>query len=1107
MRIAFAGPESRIAALGLLLLLTCGPVLADDVPDGPQALIDAGRYAEAEALARDRLAEVEAGDGARSLEAAKVLDLLVQSLWRQGKFHDPETLELAERAVEIKEDRSEPDDPEIASSLMNLGIVQFYLGHLDQAKEAHSRALDIRERAYGPEHPEVAAALNALAVDLSRQGQLEQSLALYRRALAIREADLGADHPDVAKARLNIAHTMEALGDYHGALEQARLGSEALERALGPDHPVTARSYGSVALELGMLGDLRGAADAARRQVDGLAASVGKEHPDYGWAVMNLGAIMRAAGRYGESLELVERSYPILKAALGDDHPDLAYVEHQMALSLRELGDFDGAVEWHRRAAERRAAALGPEHHLTLDSREWLAESLIADGEVESGTSLLREAIEARRRTLGPEHPTVARALHALGESLADEGDEAGARTALEQALEIRRAALGPDSLYVGDTLLRLGTVLLAQGAYDEAAARLHDALDIRRDALGPDHPRVAEVLRAQARLDRRIGKPDLALDDALRAETIDREQLRLTARALPETLALRFAEVRSSVLGLVLTLGVQSPSPSHAARTWDTVIRSRAVVLDEMAARNRSLVSSDDAETAALAARVVTARTRLANLTVRNLDEDPPRGLRSLLDEAREDRRRLELELAARSTAFAADRARADIGLDDVARALPPDTALLAFVRYDRQAPPPALDDTAAPSAAPPPTPPAQPAYAAFVLSPGDAAPRRFDLGPAAAIDEAVRSWRRLVTAVPTERLREAEAGYRTVAGELRRRVWDPVVPALGDAARVLIVPDGTLLGVSFASLPVAEGGYLLERGPTLHYLSSERDVVPGARAGAPGRGLLAMGGAAFDVVPPAPPSAAATADLFRGPRPGCDAFRGRRFGPLPGTRLEAEDVAELWNDRRTPELGTAVTRTGSEASETAFKLEARGRRVLHLATHGFFLGQDCDNGPASGRGGRSGGLAGRVENPLLGSGLALAGANRRDDDTSAADDGVLTAEEIGALDLGGVEWAVLSACDTGVGEVRAGEGVLGLRRAFEVAGARTLVMSLWPVEDRAARRWMLELYRARLGTGASTADAVRAAGLAVLEGQREAGLGGHPSRWAAFVAAGDWR
>jgi CHAT domain-containing protein len=139
--------------------------------------------------------------------------------------------------------------------------------------------------------------------------------------------------------------------------------------------------------------------------------------------------------------------------------------------------------------------------------------------------------------------------------------------------------------------------------------------------------------------------------------------------------------------------------------------------------------------------------------------------------------------------------------------------------------------------------------------------------------------------------------------------------------------------------------------------------------------------------------------------------------------------------------------------------------------------------------------------------SGLALAGANRREHASPNEDDGVLTAAEVASLNLRGVEWAVLSACDTGLGEIRSGEGVLGLRRAFHIAGARTVIMSLWPVDDQATRVWMRELYEGRLKRDLDTAVAIRDAGLAVLRSRRAAGQSTAPFYWAPFVAAGDWR
>jgi CHAT domain-containing protein len=242
-------------------------------------------------------------------------------------------------------------------------------------------------------------------------------------------------------------------------------------------------------------------------------------------------------------------------------------------------------------------------------------------------------------------------------------------------------------------------------------------------------------------------------------------------------------------------------------------------------------------------------------------------------------------------------------------------------------------------------------------------------------------------------------------------------------------------------------------------------------------------------------------------------------RFAALPASGREVREVAALWGERRdqtgtsalanTDRTGPALLLTGAAASEASFKQAAPGRRILHLATHGFFLGGECasdfDETPTTPSVSPLSAVA--KENPLLLSGLVLAGANLRQSAGPGDEDGILTAEEVAALDLSGTEWAVLSACDTGAGEVRAGEGVFGLRRAFQVAGARTVIMSLWPVDDEAARLWMTALYRQHFGKGKTTADAVHGADLELLRQRRQKGRSTHPFYWAGFVAAGDWR
>jgi CHAT domain-containing protein len=260
----------------------------------------------------------------------------------------------------------------------------------------------------------------------------------------------------------------------------------------------------------------------------------------------------------------------------------------------------------------------------------------------------------------------------------------------------------------------------------------------------------------------------------------------------------------------------------------------------------------------------------------------------------------------------------------------------------------------------------------------------------------------------------------------------------------------------------------------------------------------------------------------LLRGTRSACGSFQTLHFPALPGSQQEAENIAALWKQSAAGE-GTQIMRgagvqqgsgellemTGADASPEAFEQYAPGKRVLHVATHGFFLEGSCQSAvqqrlDPSKRDGSF--LPVSAENPLLLSGLAFAGANRRGSAKADETDGILTAEEIAGINLEGVDWAVLSACDTGVGEIKVGEGVFGLRRAFQVAGAKTVIMSLWPVEDETTRQWMGTLYREHFLNGKDTRESVRAASLQILRQRRTKHQSTHPFYWGAFIAAGDW-
>jgi len=402
-------------------------------------------------------------------------------------------------------------------------------------------------------------------------------------------------------------------------------------------------------------------------------------------------------------------------------------------------------------------------------------------------------------------------------------------------------------------------------------------------------------------------------------------------------------------------------------------------------------------------------------------------------------------------------------------------------------------------------------------VLGPEARTPRVLDLGSASEIDNLVFHWQAEASSAGNE------DDYRRAGDALRQRIWDPVARLFGESSTVFVVPDGSLNLVNLAALPAGHDDYLVEHGPLIHMLSAERALVPRPPA-EPVHGrphLLALGNPDFDAVPGEAGEGTVHADIWadktesNSPN---NILGPLDFPPLPATAGEIETILTLWREVNGDQPGTSISLTGPQATEARFKRLAPGNQILHIATHGFVLGGPSRQSTASLRG--VGGLVPAEssltteeiapdlqEKTFLLSGLALAGANIRHTVEATAEDGVLTSIEVANLDLSSVQWAVLSACDSGVGKTIAGEGVFGFRRSFRIAGARTVIMSLWPVEDAGGQDWMEALYRARLIDGMTTAEAVRHAGRTLLAERRRTGQSTHPFYWGAFVASGAWQ
>jgi CHAT domain-containing protein/tetratricopeptide (TPR) repeat protein len=1090
------------------------PALATALRNLGDVLLQAGFYREAvAALERAQRSRQTAG-AAGSLDAAIDLDYLTLAFLPVGRYD--EALDVSGRALALKQKILAPTDVGIARTLEIRGRVWQRKGDYAHARSDLEPALAIREAA-APRHPDMATTLMLLGIQLSLEGEITKSREFLERGLSLAETTLRPEHPDVASLLRMLAKSVKDLGDLIRARALLERAVSIAETSLGAGHPLLADC----------LNDLAGS--------------------------------LLIQGEYVAARPLYERALTTYEQRLGPDNLAGATVLYNLAILHTSLGDFSRARALHQRAVTSWQRVLGPVHPIVARASSELGQTFAEQGLHREARQLFERALAIRERTLGSDHTSVAETLSSLANSLAQLGQRQRALELSRRAMAIWEKSKAPETAAgFPESLLVHAAVLLANGDLAGALGAYERAQQIRVPLLGESHPSVAQVNASLAAVRAQAGQPQEALMLALDAEQVGRRHLRLMIGSLPERQGLNYAVKRPEGLTLALSL---AGGTERQASVLDALIRGRSLVLDEIASRHRALADEGASSVAPLWTALTSARQRLANLTIQGPGRRPGQ-YAGLLEEAQREKEEAERALAEQSAAFRAQRLRGDIGLDQVRAHLPASSALVSFVRYDRRifiqsARPTTTDKSTGLSR----SPRIVPSYLAFVLRSDGSVPVVVPLAPAATIDALVASWRQEMIADITRPAGapRSDPSFHSLGVSLRRKIWDPVAADLGDAQRIFIVPDGTLNLVPLAALPIERGRYLLESGRVIHYLSAERDLVTDESSlVATGSGLLAVGGPAFDdassfrtalesktTIGTSFRQADATsrtvssqarrtesllsqATPFRGTPSNCVSFRTMRFQALPASRTEADSVTRLWQQFGVEvalNSQAAQALTGTNATELALKRSGPGRRVLHIATHGFFLGDQC--APAVGGTRAVGGLVssgskttpgptgaratpGRVslpENPLLLSGLALAGANRRAAAGPDEDDGILTAEEVASLNLKSVEWAVLSACDTGLGTVAAGEGVLGLRRAFQIAGARTVIMSLWSVDDRAARQWMDGLYRARLVQGLDSANAMREASVNFIRDRRAKGQSTHPFYWASFVAAGDWR
>ncbi len=977
---------------------------------------------------------------ASSLVRTTPTRLVATTIWHgaseaQGKYSESQPLH--EKAMEIRRRLLGEDHPDTAKSYENLGMNLYAQGKYAEAEVLLRKAMSILRRQLGEDHCDTANCYNDLAMILDDQSRNAEAESLLRIALAILRQRLGDNHPDTAACYNNLAYNLERQGRDAEAEPLHRKSLAIRRHALGEDHPETANGYDNLAMNLRSQGKYTEAEPLVRMALAIFRRTVGENHPDTAICYNNLANTLDSQGRHADAWPLHQKVLVIESGILGEDCHEIAISYSGSAFNLVEQGKYPEAEPFFRRSLAILRRVLGEEHPDTAVGYLDLAYFLDLQGRYGEAEPLLHQALATQRRLLGEDHPNTALTYSDLTSNLIGQGkygEVASTAMAAVKSFENARLRISFSGLdravfavqqsplpVLAALEARLGLnqdawdhweASLARGLFDDVAARRNRPLKV------DERRRQDELIAQISRIDNQIATLAMAkeMPQERRQHVNDLKNLRLDLQGRLVQLEAELTQKYKPASGQVFNLEkVQAQLPIDGALVgWlDSKTQPKAADPkgDHWACVVRHTGTPIWLRIAGTGPDKIWTRTDddRANQVRRLLSGVAKSGWNKQLAELVEQR------LAPLEPAFQA-------------------RGPLPAVKHLIVLPSPAMAGI--------------PVEAILEARPAGSPRYLVSYSPSGTMYTWLQEHR-------------PENPDKSVLPRALLALGDPVPsqPEVPNSPAPVPPNHGLLLRVVQPGSNAATSG--MQPGDVLltyagNKLSSRDDLLKQVQAMAPKAASVAItvwrDGKTLDLeTRPGP------LDVQLETKPAAEAIlaqregdtllrrtRGARFDTLPGSRREVRSIASLF--KRSDVL------IGSDASEQRLDdLRSHNKlcqfAVIHLATHGkmddltpmksrLLLSQD------------------RLPDPAKELSLDL-----------PVYDGILTAGEVMSTWKLDADLVTLSACQTGLGGQGGGEGFVGFAQAFFLAGARSLLLSLWEVDDRATSLLMVRFYQNWLG------------------------------------------
>jgi len=1103
---------------------------------------NAGMFEKAEETYKQVAASWEKSAGPDDPNVAATLNLLSVVYYSQGKFTEARSILL--RALAIRKKSFGIWHPDVAQTMNNLAAVYSAIGDYQTAENYCSNALDILERAHGENDPKIINALVNLTDIYLSLSKLKEGIAVGNRALALEEKYFGSSHPGVATILDKIGNLYFTLKDFEKAEVMCSRSLKIRETSLGPNHPETATSLNNLAALYESLNKDAEAEALMKRAMNIYVKNFGKTHPSYASALHNLGSLYSSMGEFSTAEELLLEAAALRKSIYGTEHDKVADTLNNLAGLYADMGDYDKAKSNYEEALRIRKIVFGNDHPLSAATMNNIAGIYSYLGDFKKALELYENALSIREKAFGPNHLDVAESYNNLASIYQSSGEYEKSLAYYNKSLVIVENNLGKDSLLASKILNNIAEVHLADGKPSTALPLYEQGLSILEKKLGKKHLNVATFYN-------NMGGCRLALGDFEIANSYYRKALAIRIEILSSnhpSLSVNYFNIaaacagmgknKEALLSMKKGIGIEKALIDQAMgfssdrqkqlflkeKQWhlyslftiaskyfgdnnneisylyDIWAQRKGIILEAQKRFKQALIYSDNKEALQLSQDLSQVRTNLSRLTFADTGKYDLDYINNRIKQLRKEKEDLEIKLSEISQIYSKNKQISISNTKTISEALPAGKVLIDFARItpiDFRAR--GTDAKWLPER-----------YFVFILKSGkDSHVEIVDLGEAEPIDNNVAEFKKKII---------AEMGtnsnlYSKHSQQIYSLVFKPIEEKIGKAKDIFLSPDGNLNLIPFEVLQRPDGRYLIEDF-TFNYLAVGRDIVGFSDISTPNSKALLFGDPDFDMIldgehnktiPRKEIQAVDKAKVFTDRSAD---MRGMKFSRLPNTKDEVQQIQKLLGEE------TCTIYTGKAALESRLS-QTESPSLLHLATHGFFL-NDFDLRSLTSFGAKKNypnkgnqllnNINARIENPLLRSGIVLSGANHAlQANDIGKSDGIITAEKILNLKLSGTKMVVLSACETGLGDVQKGEGVYGLRRAFLHAGAKSLVMSMWSVPDRETKEQMIAFYHNLTKENMNRCKALRQATLRQLKIVKERYGHTNPIYWGAFVFLGE--